>query len=412
MTDSVRDQYEAYPYPARDPRDETKRLITGSPSNLAEINHYLFGGARDFTAPFKALVAGGGTGDAAIMLAQQLADASHQGSVAYLDLSDASRAIAKARAEARGLTNIQFHRGSLLELSELGLGPFDYIDCCGVLHHLADPPAGLRALERVLGDGGGLGMMLYGSLGRRGVYETQALLREIAGDRPLAEQVELARRLLDKLPPSNWLTRNPFLGDHKKSDAELVDLLLHRQDRAYSVEEIIDLAESAGLKPAAFIEPARYDPDSYLKDPKLLAPLSKLSWLERAAAAEKLAGNMKTHVFYLSRSGPASVAQPESPDAIPLLRELEGPALARAVQGDLILKADFGGLPQRFPLPRLAPAMLQRIDGTSTLGELHQTLREFDSALDWTAFKKQFDQLYGALNGINRLLLKTSRGNR
>ena len=30
----VRDQYEAYPYPARDPRDEAKRLITGSPSDI------------------------------------------------------------------------------------------------------------------------------------------------------------------------------------------------------------------------------------------------------------------------------------------------------------------------------------------------------------------------------------------
>ena len=35
----VRDQYEAYPYPARDPRDEAKRLITGSPSFPVEMDH-------------------------------------------------------------------------------------------------------------------------------------------------------------------------------------------------------------------------------------------------------------------------------------------------------------------------------------------------------------------------------------
>ena len=38
MTDatdgSLAAQYEAYPYPARDPRDEAKRLIIGSPSHL------------------------------------------------------------------------------------------------------------------------------------------------------------------------------------------------------------------------------------------------------------------------------------------------------------------------------------------------------------------------------------------
>ena len=294
----------------------------------------------------------------------------------------------------------------------LGLGPFDYIDCCGVLHHLEDPPAGLRALASVLAETGGMGLMLYGRYGRRGVYETQALLRELAGDLPLAEQVQVARRLLDKLPPSNWLKRNPFLGDHKKSDAELVDLLLHRRDRAYSVEDIAGLAASADLSLAGFIEPARYEPASYLKDPKLLGRLAGKPWLARAAAAEKLAGNMKTHVFYLSRTGTETVARPDSPAAIPRLRELDGQALAKAVQGDLTLKADFGGLPQRFPLPRLAPAMLQRLDGETSLEDLHRALQAFDPALDWTAFKKQFDQLYAALNGINRLLLKTSKDSR
>jgi hypothetical protein len=49
--DPVLAQYEAYPYPARDPRDEAERLITGSPSHLAEVNHYLFAGRREVTPP-------------------------------------------------------------------------------------------------------------------------------------------------------------------------------------------------------------------------------------------------------------------------------------------------------------------------------------------------------------------------
>jgi hypothetical protein len=70
MTDELRAQYEAYPYPARDPADEAKRLITGSPSHIVEIDHYVFGGRRDWSKPFRALIAGGGTGDGAIMLAR------------------------------------------------------------------------------------------------------------------------------------------------------------------------------------------------------------------------------------------------------------------------------------------------------------------------------------------------------
>ncbi len=58
----VKDQYEAYPYPQRDPRDEAKRLITGSPSDPREIDHFLFGGTRDWTKPLRALFAGGAVG--------------------------------------------------------------------------------------------------------------------------------------------------------------------------------------------------------------------------------------------------------------------------------------------------------------------------------------------------------------
>ena len=144
MSDLLRAQYEAYPYPARDPRDEARRLITGSPGHLDEVNHYVFGGRLDFSKPLRVLFAGGGTGDGTIMLAQQCADAGIPAEITYIDLSDASRAIAERRADARGLTNISFHRGSLLELE--GFGPFDYIDCCGVLHHLEDPAAGLKSL--------------------------------------------------------------------------------------------------------------------------------------------------------------------------------------------------------------------------------------------------------------------------
>ena len=148
--DPVRRQYESLPYPPRDPADEAKRLITGSPSHLLEVDHYLFAGKRDFARRFRALVAGGGTGDATIMLAQQFADRGVDARVHHLDISEASIATARARADVRGLQNIDFVHGSLLDLPALDLGTFDYIDCCGVLHHLDDPIAGLRALTACL----------------------------------------------------------------------------------------------------------------------------------------------------------------------------------------------------------------------------------------------------------------------
>ena len=96
MSDPVRAQYENYPYPPRDPADEASRLIVGSPSHILEIDHFLYCGQRDFSKPFRALFASGGTGDATIMLAQQLSDIDADAEIIHLDISEASRDVARA----------------------------------------------------------------------------------------------------------------------------------------------------------------------------------------------------------------------------------------------------------------------------------------------------------------------------
>ena len=118
-------QYESYPYPQRNPADEAKRLIVGSPSHIHEIDHWVFGAARPASRPLNALFAGGGTGDGTIMLAQQMTTLKRPGGVTWLDRSTAARTIAQSRAQARKLTNITFHQQSLLDLPTSNLGPFD-----------------------------------------------------------------------------------------------------------------------------------------------------------------------------------------------------------------------------------------------------------------------------------------------
>ncbi|MDQ2103659.1 class I SAM-dependent methyltransferase [Azospirillum isscasi] len=404
--DTLRAQYEAYPYPARTPADESRRLITGSPSHLDEVNHNVFGGRLDHARPLSVLVAGGGTGDGTIMIAQQMADAGNPGRVTYLDLSDAARAIAEARAKARGLTNIDFRRGSLLDLD--GLGPFDYIDCCGVLHHLDDPAAGMRSLAGALKPGGGIGLMVYAPYGRTGVYPMQAALRTVAAGLPPKEQVALARRLIERLPPSNWLLRNPFIGDHKRADADLYDLLLHSCDRPYSVPELAELAAAGGLAVAALVEPYRYDPAVWVKDPRVLKRLEGLSRLERAAWAEQITGSMTKHIAYLVRpeDADAAVARPDGPEVVPVLRDLDGAAVAKGLPPGGVLEAELMGAVIPLPLPRLAGPILARVDGRTSLGDLHRAVAEKAGPLAWDAFLAQFAQLFAALNGVGKMYLR------
>ncbi|CAK0763670.1 Methyltransferase domain-containing protein [uncultured Gammaproteobacteria bacterium] len=406
MTDRLRSQYEAYPYPARNPADEDKRLLVGSPSHLTELTHYVFGGRLE-RRPLRVLVAGGGTGDAAIMIATQLTTAKIEGQVTYLDLSDTARAIAQARAERRRLTNIEFHQGSLLELG--GLGPFDYIDCCGVLHHLDDPAAGLRSLAGVLAPGGGLGTMVYAPYGRSGVYPLQAALRPLTAALPPTEQIAVARRLLRFLPETNLFKHNRYLTDHNTSDAGLYDLLLHSCDRPYTVAELAQLVGNCGLAITALIEPARYRPDSYLRDPKLLQQLNTLPWLEQAAWAEQISGAITKHIAYLTRpeDAAAAVAQPDRPEVIPVLHDLDGLALALALPPGEALEAELHGTVLSLPLPRAAGAMLSRINGQATLGEIHQQIAAMTcQPPSWEHFLPKFQQLYAALNGIGKLFLR------
>lgn len=150
------------------------------------------------------------------MMGQQMTDAGVPGAVINLDLSAESQDITRRRAEVRGLDNIEFVQGSLLDVGELGLGTFDYIDCCGVLNHMEEPLAGLQALFSVLAPDGGLGTTVYGELGRTGLYRVQDMLRTLGPvDEDDASRVETAKRLLEILPPTNWFVRNGQLNGHK-----------------------------------------------------------------------------------------------------------------------------------------------------------------------------------------------------
>lgn len=406
--DDVRAQYEALPYPPRDPRDEAIRLIIGTPSHLLEINHYLFAGRLNFARPFRALVAGGGTGDACIMIAQQMVDRRCPGEVVYLDLSTASRQICEARAKARGLRNIQFLTGSLMDLPLMAIGRFDYIDCTGVLHHLEDPTAGMQALASVLHPEGGVGVMLYGTYGRSGVYPMQEMLRTLAPpSMALEDRLAMAKRLIRFLPTTNLFRRNPYLNDHVTGgDPGLYDLLLHSCDRSFTVPGIGAMAAESGLRVVAFLEPVRYEPATYMSDPIIARQSSSLPLLERAAFAECLAGNLRTHIFYATRAGFDTVARPEDTSAIPVLREMDAQRLAAGLQPGTPLVANLDGFPWRAQLPALAPRIIAQIDGRKTVAEIYTSLGAQGGLPQWEDFYAQFEDLYVKLNGVNHLLLR------
>ncbi len=358
---TVRDQYEAYPYPERDPRDEKKRLILGSPSLPQEIDHYVFGGQRDWSQPLRILVAGGGTGDGLIQLTALLTKYGKPYEATYIDLSTASRKVAEARAKTRGLKNIKFMTGSLLDAPDHG--PFDYIDCCGVLHHLPDPDAGFRALRAALAPGGGMGFMVYAPYGRSGVYPLQEAFTALYGDKPPKDRLKAAKDIVDSLPEGHPFKSNPNLNDYKSGDAGFYDLLLHSTDRAYDVQSLADTLDRTGWSFSGFTVPILYDLAR-------LAPVPDgMNSVQAMAVAEKLNGTIRTHTGYATETARA-VATGKTRTLVPHIKGLQAAQLARAVAQGQAPALDTDGIKGKLALPKQAAPLIAAIDGRRNLQDI------------------------------------------
>lgn len=416
----VRRQYEALPYPPRDPEDERKRLVGTWLEDLPMISHYCFGGRQNFEHGFRALVAGGGTGDATIYLAEQLRHT--DAVVVHLDLSEASTAIAQARARIRGLHNIEWRRDSLLNLPALGLAPFDYVNCSGVLHHLAEPDQGLRALRQVLKPDGALGLMVYATVGRTAIYQMQSLMRLVNGDeQDPARKIAATRDILASLPPGNWFRRSEDLHhDHRMGDAGIYDLFLHSQDRAYSVGEIFDWIEGGHGLHLQFTDVARgrspYLPHMVLgrKPPDRIAALRGLPRRQQYEMAELLGGDIITHSFYATQGDRS--ARYGDPDAVPFFfhEPLTGEIVARVFNTQrgqpFVLNHENAKLCMRVNPGRYGARLLGLVDGQRSFGQIFDRFRADwhgqAAAPDNAVLFEDLKESYETLNAIDRLLLR------
>ena len=417
----VRAQYEELPYPPRDPADEKTRLVRTWLDDLAMINHYCYAGRQTFQDRFRVLVAGGGTGDSTIFLAEQLRHTNAE--IVHLDLSQAAIEIARQRARMVGLDNITWVHESLLALPGRGLGQFDYINCIGVLHHLDDPDQGLRALLTARKEGGALGVMVYGKYGRTGVYQMQSLLRLIHRGVPdAATLIRNTRDVLECAPPTNWFKCGEELfQDHKHGgDAGLYDLLLHTQDRAYTVDELYAWFEDVHGLHLELTYRARgrsaYLPEMVVapKEPRFLEFVRTLPLRQQYAIGELLSGSVIMHTFFATASA-HSRAPYGNAEYVP--RFFNGPtgpqlsALIRQHQSQPFMVNDPAtGVAGLLTPGKYGEFIAQYIDGVRDFGAIFNCVRAEPAvrvaAPDNAELFRDFQALFNFLTAIDRLLLR------
>jgi len=233
----VADQYSNDPYPrwlslqAPEPGGAKDRMrVHFSADALAVID-----------SPCDVLIAGAGTGRQAVHSAIGYGAGTQ---VLAVDLSAPSLAYGARMAEALGVTNLRFAIGDILRLEETN-SRFDVIECVGVLHHMADPYEGWRALLGQLRPGGLMLIGLYSAVSRRVI---RALSEDPDWPSPNADDDGLRayrRRLMHESGEDvSALTKS--IDFFTKSGFR--DLALHVSEQSCAIPEISDFMTAHGLE--------------------------------------------------------------------------------------------------------------------------------------------------------------------
>ena len=222
--------------------------------------------------------------------------------VLAVDISAGALDVARERLRRSGgaeqVQSLRQEQRSLLDLEDEGC--FDYINSVGVLHHLRDPLAGLKALGQRLAPQGLLHLFLYADAGRWEIHRTQKVL-ELLEAGIGADGLRLGRELLSELPETNRLRRTHeerwAIDTH--ADANFADMYLHPQETSYDLKRLMALIESSGLYFAGFSNPSVWDPARLLKG-DLLSRAQSLPPSDQWALVEQLDPDISHFEFFVS----------------------------------------------------------------------------------------------------------------
>jgi SAM-dependent methyltransferase len=368
LGDIVSRQYERWVYPA--PIQDLDAWLQGSwqwfdPSHA----HRLLWPDRDYQPGMDILVAGCGTNQAAV-----IAYTNPSAQVVAIDVSSASLDHHRWLKDRYSLANLELHQLPIEQVASLHRD-FDLIITTGVLHHMADPGAGMRALAERLRPDGVLAVMLYANYGRIGVQLMQSVFADM-GLRQDEASLAVVRDALGQLSPmhplASYLQLAPDLGD----DAGLVDTFLHGREQAYTIDECRALVESTGLVfQDVFLKSSYYAPLSSTNS--FFSAVSDMPREQQWSVMQRINASNACHYFLACRPerDPASYAIDfDSGDPlryVPLFRKGCG------LRGNAIYRYDW----ERGLTP-LQTALIEQVDGHRTISDI------VDAAISGSTFAR------------------------
>jgi tetratricopeptide (TPR) repeat protein/2-polyprenyl-3-methyl-5-hydroxy-6-metoxy-1,4-benzoquinol methylase len=225
----VRAQYEENPYPRW---RELPRVSSIANADAAD--------AVSAAPEAPLLVAGCGTGFEPLMLAMRYP----QREIVALDLSRASLAYASRMAEQLGIDTVRFVHGDLFDVAQLGCR-FAMIAASGVLHHMADPLAGWRALTDALHEQGVMKVALYSRRARAVINVARARVAQLALSADEQGVKAMRARVLAGSEPAllSLLDSEDFY-----TTSMCRDLVFHPLEHQFDLHEIAAMLDTLGLR--------------------------------------------------------------------------------------------------------------------------------------------------------------------
>jgi SAM-dependent methyltransferase len=280
--------YDRYPYPPplHDLEGYRQRWLE---RQRRQADFHLYWPTAPYRENYSILIAGCGTSQAAKHALRR-----PEAEVTGIDLSATSVHHTEELKRKYQLDNLRVHQLPLERVGELGT-TFDQVVCTGVLHHLADPDAGLRALRAVLKPEGALHLMVYAPYGRTGIYMLQEFFRRVGFRAPDSGSEDLLAAL-KALPAAHPLVALLREAPDFRSEPALADALLHPRDRAYSVPQLLALLRSNRMIFGRWVRQAPYSLQAGITSriPRSMR-LAHLAPEDQYAAAELFRGTMMRH---------------------------------------------------------------------------------------------------------------------
>ncbi len=366
MTDEVSAFYEMHPYPPAVDDVVAYRRLWDDARRRADA--HLFWPHEAYRDDRSILVAGCGTSQGAHYAVRW-----PNAKVIGIDVSASSIAHTQELKRKHNLENLEVHQLAVERADELGR-TFEQVVCTGVLHHLADPDAGLRALRDVLAPHGAMHLMVYAPYGRAGIYMLQDYCRRLEIEPTDASISDLAESL-KALPPDHPIVELLRNSPDFASVAGVADALLHPRDRAYSVPQLFEFLNGANVRFGRWVRQAPYLPScGAVASTPHAARIEALPPREQYAALELFRGTMARHalIAYGHEIPAVDFAGDAWPDYIPIrlpdtiaVRE-RLPAGAAAV----LINRNHTYTDLYLPIDAQQDALFSAIDGTRTIAQI------------------------------------------